>query len=159
MSTVSEPDRVESADASQQEDTAKAVASQSQAKLGEVAARHTPVPEEQREPVLSLDGVTVSYSGAPAVCDVSMDVFRYQVTAFIGPSGCGKTTLLRSLNRMNDLITGATLPAITAANRFAYTLTLPAYSSVIASVPLTAPPTAADARDAPSISRRNGENR
>jgi phosphate transport system ATP-binding protein len=38
-----------------------------------------------------------------------MDVFRYQVTAFIGPSGCGKTTLLRSLNRMNDLITGATV--------------------------------------------------
>ena len=109
MSTVSEPDRVERADASKQEDTAKAVASQSQAKLGELAARHTPVPEEQREPVLSLDGVTVSYSGAPAVCDVSMDVFRYQVTAFIGPSGCGKTTLLRSLNRMNDLITGATV--------------------------------------------------
>ena len=29
------------------------------------------------------------------------------VTAFIGPSGCGKTTLLRCLNRMNDLIDGA----------------------------------------------------
>ena len=29
------------------------------------------------------------------------------VTAFIGPSGCGKTTLLRTLNRMNDLINGA----------------------------------------------------
>ena len=109
MSTVSEPDRVERADASQQEDTAKAVASQSQAKLGELAAQHTPVPEDQREPVLRLDGVTVSYSGTPAVCDVSMDVFRCQVTAFIGPSGCGKTTLLRSLNRMNDLITGATV--------------------------------------------------
>jgi phosphate transport system ATP-binding protein len=109
MSTVSEPDRVERADASQQEETAKAVASQSQTKLGELAARHTPVPEDQREPVLRLEAVTVSYSGAPAVCDVSMDVFRYQVTAFIGPSGCGKTTLLRSLNRLNDLITGATV--------------------------------------------------
>ena len=108
MSTVSEPDRAERADASQ-ESTTDAVQHQSQAKLGELAARHTPVPEEQREPVLRLDGVTVSYSGAPAVCDVTMDVFRYQVTALIGPSGCGKTTLLRSLNRMNDLITGATV--------------------------------------------------
>ena len=38
-----------------------------------------------------------------------MDIHKNQVTAFIGPSGCGKTTLLRSLNRMNDLITGATI--------------------------------------------------
>ena len=38
-----------------------------------------------------------------------MDVSRYQVTALIGPSGCGKSTLLRRLNRMNDLITGATV--------------------------------------------------
>jgi phosphate transport system ATP-binding protein len=104
MHTVSEPERAE-----RQENTADAVQHQSQAKLGELAAQHTPVPEEEREPVLRLDGVTVSYSGAPAVCDVTMDVFRRQVTAFIGPSGCGKTTLLRSLNRMNDLITGATV--------------------------------------------------
>jgi phosphate transport system ATP-binding protein len=109
MSTVSEPDRVEGADASQSESTAEAVANQSQNKLGELAAQHTPLPEEEREPVLRLDGVSVSYSGATAVADVTMDVFRYQVTALIGPSGCGKTTLLRSLNRMNDLITGATV--------------------------------------------------
>ena len=109
MSTVSEPDRVQRAESAQQENTADALQHQSQAKLGELAAQHTPVPEEQREPVLRLDNVTVSYSGAPAVCDVTMDVFKKQVTAFIGPSGCGKTTLLRSLNRMNDLITGATV--------------------------------------------------
>jgi phosphate transport system ATP-binding protein len=109
MSTVSEPDRVEGAEASQQESTADALGHQSQAKLGELAAKHTPVPEDEREPVLRLDGVTVSYSGAAAVSDVTMDVYRRQVTAFIGPSGCGKTTLLRSLNRMNDLITGATV--------------------------------------------------
>jgi phosphate transport system ATP-binding protein len=109
MSTVSEPDRVQRAEAAQQESTADAVQHQSQAKLGELAAQHTPVPEDEREPVLQLEGVTVSYSGAPAVCDVTMDVFRRQVTAFIGPSGCGKTTLLRALNRMNDLVTGATV--------------------------------------------------
>jgi phosphate transport system ATP-binding protein len=109
MSTVSEPDRVQKAEASQTEGTAEAVQHQAQAKLGELAAKHTPLPDDQRETVLRLDGVTVSYSGAPAVCDVTMDVFKYHVTAFIGPSGCGKTTLLRSLNRMNDLITGATV--------------------------------------------------
>jgi len=109
MSTVSEPDRIQNAEAAQTESTAEAVQHQAQAKLGELAARHTPLPDDQREPVLRLDGVTVSYSGAPAVSDVTMDVFKYHVTAFIGPSGCGKTTLLRSLNRMNDLITGATV--------------------------------------------------
>jgi phosphate transport system ATP-binding protein len=109
MSTVSEPDRVHKPESSQQESTADAVQHQAQAKLGELAAKHTPLPDDQREPVLCLEGVTVSYSGAPAVCDVTMDVYRRQVTAFIGPSGCGKTTLLRSLNRMNDLITGATV--------------------------------------------------
>jgi phosphate transport system ATP-binding protein len=107
MSTVSEPDRVERAEAGREQNTADAVQHQAQAKLGELAARHTPLPDDQREPVLRLSGVTVSYSGVPAVCDVTMDVFRRQVTAFIGPSGCGKTTLLRSLNRMNDLIAGA----------------------------------------------------
>jgi phosphate transport system ATP-binding protein len=38
---------------------------------------------------------------------VRLDIHNSLVTAFIGPSGCGKTTLLRSLNRMNDLISGA----------------------------------------------------
>jgi phosphate transport system ATP-binding protein len=33
-----------------------------------------------------------------------MDVHRHEITAFIGPSGCGKTTVLRCINRMNDLI-------------------------------------------------------
>jgi phosphate transport system ATP-binding protein len=35
---------------------------------------------------------------------VNVQVFRNNITAFIGPSGCGKTTVLRTLNRMNDLI-------------------------------------------------------
>jgi len=59
--------------------------------------------------VFQLDKVTISYSGKPAICDVDLSVHRNLVTAFIGPSGCGKTTLLRSLNRMNDLIPGASV--------------------------------------------------
>ncbi|HNU54522.1 MAG TPA: phosphate ABC transporter ATP-binding protein PstB [Candidatus Syntrophosphaera sp.] len=38
--------------------------------------------------------------------DVSLPVYKHQVTAMIGPSGCGKSTLLRCFNRMNDLIPG-----------------------------------------------------
>jgi phosphate transport system ATP-binding protein len=57
--------------------------------------------------VFDLDGVSVFYGAFRAVRDVSLNVGENQITAFIGPSGCGKTTVLRSLNRMNDLIEGA----------------------------------------------------
>ena len=40
---------------------------------------------------------------------VSLDVSARKVTALIGPSGCGKSTFLRTFNRMNDLIAGATV--------------------------------------------------
>jgi phosphate transport system ATP-binding protein len=58
-------------------------------------------------PVFSLDGVNIFYGAFRAVRDVSVAIGENQITAFIGPSGCGKTTVLRSLNRMNDLIEGA----------------------------------------------------
>jgi phosphate transport system ATP-binding protein len=59
------------------------------------------------DPVFELSGVDVWYGGYLAVHDVSLPVLRNSVTAMIGPSGCGKSTILRSLNRMNDLIPGA----------------------------------------------------
>jgi phosphate transport system ATP-binding protein len=46
------------------------------------------------------------YSDFKAVRDTSLTIRRHTVTAFIGPSGCGKSTVLRSINRMNDLIRG-----------------------------------------------------
>ncbi len=49
----------------------------------------------------------MSYSGNPAVRDISFDINVNEITALIGPSGCGKSTLIRCLNRMNDLIPGA----------------------------------------------------
>ena len=61
------------------------------------------------EEVFALRDVTVSYAGKPAVADVSMDVYRNQITAMIGPSGCGKSTLIRAFNRMNDLIPSASV--------------------------------------------------
>jgi phosphate transport system ATP-binding protein len=63
--------------------------------------------DEVRDSVFELRDVTISYAGKPAVADVSMDIWRNDITALIGPSGCGKSTLLRSLNRMNDLIPSA----------------------------------------------------
>jgi phosphate transport system ATP-binding protein len=54
--------------------------------------------------VFDVDALNVYYGVFRAVRDVRLDIRRNQVTAFIGPSGCGKTTVLRCLNRMNDLI-------------------------------------------------------
>lgn len=73
-----------------------------------VAERSTDV-TVARESVFELRDVGVRYSGGLAVGGVSMDIHAQQVTALIGPSGCGKSTLLRCLNRMNDLIPGATV--------------------------------------------------
>jgi phosphate transport system ATP-binding protein len=46
------------------------------------------------------------YSQFKAVRDTNLSIAKNTVTAFIGPSGCGKSTVLRSINRMNDLIRG-----------------------------------------------------
>jgi phosphate transport system ATP-binding protein len=54
-----------------------------------------------------ISGLSVFYGVAQAVRDVSLDVEEQRITALIGPSGCGKTTVLRCLNRMNDLIPNA----------------------------------------------------
>jgi phosphate transport system ATP-binding protein len=62
-----------------------------------------------KEKVFELKDISVFYEGVPAVREISMDVLRHEVTALIGPSGCGKSTLIRCLNRMNDLIPGATV--------------------------------------------------
>lgn len=46
------------------------------------------------------------YGSAQVLFDLSLDIPKRKVTAFIGPSGCGKSTLLRNFNRMNDLVDG-----------------------------------------------------
>jgi len=59
------------------------------------------------ETVFDLRDVSVFYGSFRAVRDVTLPIYRNQITAMIGPSGCGKTTFLRCLNRMNDLIEDA----------------------------------------------------
>jgi phosphate transport system ATP-binding protein len=54
--------------------------------------------------VLDIRKLEVFYGSFRAVREVDMDVRQHEITALIGPSGCGKTTVLRCLNRMNDLV-------------------------------------------------------
>jgi phosphate transport system ATP-binding protein len=53
---------------------------------------------------MSLNRLSVFYGSFRAVAEVSLPVYRNQITSIIGPSGCGKSTLLRSLNRLNELL-------------------------------------------------------
>ena len=53
---------------------------------------------------LDVRGVSLFYGDKQALNDISLEIPKNRVTAFIGPSGCGKSTLLRCFNRMNDLI-------------------------------------------------------
>lgn len=52
---------------------------------------------------LSIDQFHLAYAGKSALRNLTLDVPRHRVTAFIGPSGCGKSTLLRAINRLHDL--------------------------------------------------------
>jgi len=54
--------------------------------------------------IIEAKKASVFYGNTPAVIDIDLAIKREKITALIGPSGCGKTTLLRSFNRMNDLI-------------------------------------------------------
>lgn len=56
---------------------------------------------------LDLKDVNIFYGTFHAVADVTLAVPPRNVTAFIGPSGCGKSTVLRTLNRMHEVIPGA----------------------------------------------------
>ena len=58
-------------------------------------------------PLIDVRDVDFSYGKSVALKNISMEIAKNEVTAFIGPSGCGKSTLLRCFNRMNDLIPGA----------------------------------------------------
>ena len=66
-------------------------------------------PEVKSAWAIELEKLNVFYSGKLAVKDVDLKIQRQKITAFIGPSGCGKSTVLRSVNRMNDLIPGASV--------------------------------------------------
>lgn len=64
---------------------------------------------EEEQPYLEVDSLNLFYGESQALYEVSMNVPKKRVTAFIGPSGCGKSTLLRCFNRLNDLVDNVTI--------------------------------------------------
>ncbi len=82
---------------------------QESAKLAEITRqrRRQAKDETKAETVFQLKDLAVTYGGSYAVQGVDMLIRKNEITALIGPSGCGKTTVLRCLNRTNDLIPGA----------------------------------------------------
>ena len=75
--------------------------------LAEIAKEHGDDGVTNREAVFQVNDLSVSYSGNVAIREVTLNVYRNAITAFIGPSGCGKSTLIRCFDRMNDLVPGA----------------------------------------------------
>jgi phosphate transport system ATP-binding protein len=61
------------------------------------------------EIAIQLENVSAFYGSKQAVTDISMDIYKGRVTALIGPSGCGKSTLIRTINRMHEVIAGASV--------------------------------------------------
>ncbi len=58
------------------------------------------------DPKIRIQNVSYAYDGTPALRDVTLDVPANAITVFFGPAGGGKTTLLRLINRLNDLVEG-----------------------------------------------------
>jgi phosphate transport system ATP-binding protein len=56
------------------------------------------------EPIFYIENINFFYGDKHALKSINLEIAEKKSTAFIGPSGCGKTTLLRCLNRMNDLV-------------------------------------------------------
>jgi phosphate transport system ATP-binding protein len=75
----------------------------------EVAPRPLPDTPGVGTVAFRVEDLDFFYGKARALKGVTLDILRNEVTALIGPSGCGKSTFLRCLNRMNDLIPGATV--------------------------------------------------
>ena len=63
--------------------------------------------EETNETCIKVENLNLFYGDKQALHDISMEMPKKKVTAYIGPSGCGKSTLLRCINRMNDLVDSA----------------------------------------------------
>lgn len=53
-----------------------------------------------------IENLVLHYGDFKAVKGISMGIAKNSITSFIGPSGCGKSTVLKTLNRMNDLVDG-----------------------------------------------------
>lgn len=64
---------------------------------------------ESSNSIIEVENVSFCYGQNKALNDVSLSIEECKITSIIGPSGCGKTTLIRCLNRLNDLVQDAQL--------------------------------------------------
>ena len=64
------------------------------------------------EEKMRVENVNLWYGDFQALKDINISVEKNRVMAFIGPSGCGKSTMLKSLNRMNDLVEGCKITGL-----------------------------------------------
>ena len=53
-----------------------------------------------------IKNLVLHYGDFKAIKGVTLEIPEKNITSFIGPSGCGKSTVLKTLNRMNDLVEG-----------------------------------------------------
>ena len=53
---------------------------------------------------LKIENFNLSFGDAHILKHINLEIEANSITALIGPSGCGKTTLIRSINRLNDLV-------------------------------------------------------
>src|SRR5262245_57694325 len=83
------------------ETSKRPVASRAQAPSGE---RTSTPPPSIPNPMIQVMQLSLWYGASRSLHEISLDIPKNMVTAFIGPSGCGKSTLLRCFNRLNDLI-------------------------------------------------------
>jgi phosphate transport system ATP-binding protein len=65
------------------------------------------ITDPQSKVALHAQDLNLYYGDFRAVKDVNLSIERKKITAIIGPSGCGKSTVLRSFNRMNELVPSA----------------------------------------------------
>ena len=92
-------------------------------KMPETESRFTPqispaLEQDERDIAIDIRDLDFAYGTNQVLRDVKIEIPPRAVTAFIGPSGCGKTTLLRCINRMNDLIDGARITRGSMRMRF-----------------------------------------
>lgn len=74
-----------------------------------VVAGHPAHVADPSDLVLAIRGLRVAFSGNEILHGVDIDAPRGGVVALVGPSGCGKTTLLRSVNRLTELASTASI--------------------------------------------------
>ena len=66
--------------------------------------------------IITAKDLCLWYGSFQALKNVNIDIPEHSITALIGPSGCGKSTFLKTLNRMNDLVTGVKIQGLVSYN-------------------------------------------